>query len=94
MRAGYKVYIIQEGKSIRGKGEKFWLNDIEIPSAQHDPLVFEGIISDGIWKVHYELYGVKRKSYGEFILKIENMEGTFEGSGANAKGKVIALKNR
>ncbi|MES2726481.1 MAG: hypothetical protein V4643_05225 [Bacteroidota bacterium] len=94
LSAGYKIYISQEGNVVKGKGEKFWVNDIEIPSKQHDPLTFEGTITDGVLKANYELTGTKRKSYGSFIMKIDNTEitGTFQGSAADAKGKVVATK--
>lgn len=92
--AGYKIYITQEGNIIRGKGEKCWINGVELPSEQHDPLTFEGIITDGLLNAQYELLGTKRKSYGEFSVNISNTEmtGTFQGSAADSKGDVLATR--
>lgn len=98
MTAGYKIYITQEGKKIKGKGEKFWVNSKEIPSLQHDPLTFEGQIEDGVLKAQYELSGVKRNSFGEFTVNVNEdsevtlIQGSFCGSAANTKGEVTASK--
>jgi|GEM_PF-3689190 len=93
--AGYKLYIQQNGNIVNGKGEKWWIDDKEIPYSQHDRLEFVGSLNEETVTANYTLYGTKRTSTGTFNIKLNednNMEGGFSGTAANTQGRLLANK--
>ncbi len=93
--SGWKIFFIQDGDKVSGKGEMFWVDNKEIPYSQHIPITMEGKIDGNNMILTYTQYGEKRVSYGEIKLKIDEeeiAEGNFSGTAANTSGTSKAEK--
>ena len=93
--AGYKIFIHQDGNKVNGKGDKWWVDNIELPYSQHDRFEFDGSHKNRTLNANYVLYGTLKTTEGGFEMKIINdtlMTGTFAGTAADTKGHVIASK--
>jgi hypothetical protein len=93
--AGYKIFIHQDGNKINGKGDKWWVDNIEIPYSQHDRFEFDGSDKNKLFNGNYVLYGTLKTTEGGFEMKIINdsvMIGVFAGTAADTKGHVIATR--
>ncbi len=94
--AEYQIYISQTSESVNGNGEKRKVNGVAIPTAQHDRLTFKGAVEDRKLNVTYTLFGTRRTTDGTFSVNVKDdkrMEGTFDGTAATTKGRVVAIKN-
>ena len=92
LKVGYVIYLEQNGSAIKGKGEKWWENDQELPYSQHTPIELTGTIKDKTVKLLFDLHGAQRQTVGEFALKLrgETLTGVFSTTGANSSGHVVA----
>lgn len=94
--AEYQIFISHTNEEVTGNGEKRKVNGAVIPTAQHDRLTFKGSVEEKKVSVTYTLYGSRRTTDGTFTVKVideKTMEGTFAGTAANTKGRVVAIKS-
>ena len=95
MSVGYKLFLNQNGKVITGQGEKWLVNNKEIPFNQHSPISMDGTLNGNNLVLSFKLKGSKRETVGAFVLKVQNQNklvGTFSTTGANSKGDVVFNK--
>ena len=92
----YILYLQQNGKVIKGKGEKWLVNNKEIPFSAHTRIEMEGTILENKVYLSFELFGANRVTVGELDLRFNpdknKMTGTFSTTGADSSGPAIAIK--
>lgn len=92
----FKLFFTQVNNEIEAKGEKWWIDDIEIPFEQHDPLELKGTIEGDKLVCTYTLKGIKRTTYGNLDILISKdtrrVEGKFTGTVADTKGTINGMK--
>lgn len=96
MEIEYILYVNQDSKNIKGRGEKLVVNNKELPTTQRDEITFNGNINNDKVKLLFELHGKKRKTVGTFNLQatddINIFKGSFNTTGASSKGTAIMEK--
>ena len=95
MSAGFKIFVQQDGKTAHGVGEKWWVNNVKVPYAQHDKIEFNGTIDNGVLNATYVLYGKIKTTAGGFKGKIKNdtqLLGDYSGTAADVTGTFVAVK--
>jgi len=97
LTVGYKLYLIQAGQEISGKGEKWWENGKELPFSQHDPINVSGLLKGKRLPLSFTLKGTLRETVGVFDLSITNrneLSGTFSTTGANSRGSAVLSRGQ
>lgn len=94
----FKLFFIQVKNEIEAKGEKWRIDNKEIPFGQHDPIDVKGTIQGNKLYCTYTLKGTKRTTVGNIeAIILENsqtLNGKFSGTAADMKGSVIGMKNK
>lgn len=93
----FKLFFTQKKGEIEAKGEKWWIDDKEIPFEQHDRMELKGTIIDGNkLSCTYTLHGNRRETIGNIEGEIsdnaKSILGTFYGTVADSKGPVWGMK--
>lgn len=88
----YKVHLLQESARVRGRGEKWWEGDKELPYSRHDPIEVDGKVEGSRLTLAYVLKGRDRTTTGSFEFDVSQgkppFKGTFAGTGADVSGSV------
>ncbi len=96
--ATFKIFITQTDNEIEAKGEKWWIDDKEIPFEQHDPIILKGTVDKNKLTCTYTLKGIKRETTGIIEAEIskdeKSMDGTFSGTAADTKGPIKGLRKK
>jgi hypothetical protein len=90
-KLGYKVTLIQTGRTVTGDGEKMWENDQEIPSGEaRSPIKITGRIEGNTLTASFTEQGARRPTSGSFVWKFSNdgkrFQGSFTHTAADARG--------
>lgn len=92
----FKLFFTQEKNKIEAKGEKWWIDDVEIPFEQHDPMELKGSIKGNKFTCTYTLKGTKRTTFGNIEAELSEdtkiITGVFTGTAADTKGSVFGKK--
>lgn len=93
--SGNRIVVTTDNEKFKAKGERWWVDDVEIPYSEHDIIEFEGQLKGSDLTATYTLYGQKRTSVGSIKMKVVNndsMFGSFTGTAANTSGKATAVR--
>jgi hypothetical protein len=107
MNTTFQLYLVQDGHSVTGTGEKTKVDGQDIPIAQHQQMKVSGSVSGGRVSLQYTQTagadGASRKTDGMFDFKVirsgifsrqaARMEGTFSGTAASTSGDAVAIPN-
>lgn len=92
----YKIYLLQDGTKVTGKGEKWCEAGKELPFAQHDPIEMDGTLAGSQCRLAYVLKGRERPTTGSFTFDIlpsaNEHRGRFSGTGADVSGSLLLTR--
>lgn len=92
---GFRVFINQTGREFTAKGEKVSENGQLLPANARTPIHLSGSIDGQRVEATFIEQGVRRKTSGRFVWRIENaygLTGTFVSSAARSRGTSAATK--
>ena len=106
MTSSFQVFLLHDGHTLKGDGEKVQVDGKDIPIAQHQPISVSGEVAGGNVILKYtEKPGpdkAARPTSGEFRLKtvgsgllsrhVARMEGSFWGTAAATSGTAVAIR--
>lgn len=98
LRLGYRIYLQQDGNSLKGNGEKRWENGVEISSpTARTPIYLEGTISGDSVTLNITEVGAKRTTAGQITLTVHpdtnTLDGSFSSNAADSSGSSYVEKN-
>ncbi|HMW01292.1 MAG TPA: protein kinase [Acidobacteriota bacterium] len=98
LRLGYRIYLQQDGNSLKGNGEKRWENGVEISSpTARTPIYLEGTISGDSVTLNITEVGAKRTTAGQITLTVHpetnTLDGRFSSNAADSSGAAYIEKN-
>jgi hypothetical protein len=94
-RAAFRIFIKQVGEEITGEGEKTWISGGALESNEHTPIHLTGFIRGNSVEATFVEEGLKRKSSGRFVWKLEEngrLSGTFVATAADSSGISVMTK--
>jgi hypothetical protein len=94
-QAGFRLFIKQTGEEFTADGEKAWITGRPLEPNEHTPIHVTGFIKGNKVEATFTEEGLKRKSSGSFVWKIEEdgrLAGTFVSTAADTNGSSVATK--
>jgi hypothetical protein len=96
LNLNYRVFLMQRGEEITGRGEKWAENERLLPPIGHTSITITGRISGKRISATFEEEGTRRKSAGTFDWtyepKTNALKGTFTSTAANASGPSVGKR--
>ena len=92
---GFRLFINQTGREFTAKGEKVSENGQILPATARTPIHLSGSIDGDRVEAVFTEEGVRRKTSGRFVWRIENayeLAGTFVSSAARSRGTSAVTK--
>ena len=94
-RVAFRLFIKQAGQEITADGEKIWVSDRALKSNEHTPIHITGLIKGDSVEATFVEEGLKRKSSGRFVWKLEEnkkLGGTFVTTAADSSGRSVVTR--
>jgi hypothetical protein len=94
-RVAFRLFIKQAGQEITADGEKIWVSDRALKSNEHTPIHITGLIKGDSVEATFVEEGLKRKSSGRFVWKLERnkrLDGTFVTTAADSNGRSVVIR--
>ena len=94
-KVAFRLFIKQVGEEFTADGEKVWITGRALESNEHTPIHVTGFIKGDAVEATFVEEGLRRKSSGRFVWKLEGnrrLGGTFVTTAADSRGTSVVSR--